>query len=132
MSTRRLRHYNPLILAFPELVEIDKAEVSGETKEMDNHKEVDTTKALHTIATEIQAFLELLLIILLMVGAFVVEVDDLDVDYCRSPWINFNTNVSSPQYVFFFQMFSRMLMKAKQMMWLNCILLYWHFQQSHE
>ena len=102
-STRRLRHYNPLILAFPELVEIDKidvddqtkemnktkemdkTEVSGETKEMDNHKEVDTTKALHTIATEIQAFLELLLIILLMVGALVVEVDDLDVDYCRSP-----------------------------------------------
>ena len=85
MSTRRLRHYNPLILAFPELVEIDKTEVSDETKEMDNHKEVDTTKALHTIATEIQAFLELLLIILLMVGALVVEVDDLDVDYCRSP-----------------------------------------------
>ena len=84
MSTRRLRHYNPLILAFPELVEIDKTEVSGETKEMDNHKEVDTTKALHTIATEIQAFLELLLIVLL-VEALVVEVDDLDVDYRRPP-----------------------------------------------
>ena len=83
-STRRLRHYNPLILAFTELVEIDKIEVDDETKGMDKVNEVDTTKALHTIATEIQAFLELLLIILL-VGAFVVEVDDLDVDYCRSP-----------------------------------------------
>ena len=101
-STRRLRHYNPLILAFPELVEIDKrevddqtkemnetkeinkTEVSDETKEWDEDKVVDTTKTLHTIATEIRAFLELLLIILL-VGAFVVEVDDLDVDYCRSP-----------------------------------------------
>ena len=31
-STRRLRHYNPLILAFPELVEIDKIEVDDETK----------------------------------------------------------------------------------------------------
>ena len=53
-STRPLRHYNPLILAFPELVEIDKTEVSDETKEMDNHKEVDTTKALYTITTEIR------------------------------------------------------------------------------
>ena len=103
-STRRLRHYNPLILAFPELVEIDKREVDDQTKEMNETKEInktevsdetkewdedkvvdmDMTKTLHTIATEIQAFLELLLMILL-VGALVVEVDDLDVDYCRSP-----------------------------------------------
>ena len=71
-STRRLRHYNPLILAFPELVEIDKIEVDDETKGMDKVNEVDTTKALLTIVTEVQAFLEL-------------EVDDIDVEYCRSP-----------------------------------------------